>query len=163
MHPLTGSWKLVWNEVRGVRYPMGNTSTSLAHISMNVLPRYPCVIKALNQHVDVEKRVWIDSLDLFFPETESDATWTIYGRVKNVPDTDLPSMIDVTYEHGHLSAMQHPPALAEYKGIHLKLPGQGKAMVVFMNDVYRIDRDMHQRSAYLERVVQAEMKNYYFL
>jgi hypothetical protein len=163
MHPLTGSWKLIWNEARGVKYLMGNTPTSLAHISMNVLPRHPCVIKALNQHIDVENRVWIDSVDLFLPETESDATWTIYGRMNTVPDTDLPSMVDIAYEHGHLSAVHHPAALTEYKGIHLKLPGRGKAMVVFMNDVYRIDRDVHQRSAYLERVLQTKVKEYYFL
>lgn len=158
MHPLTGSWKLVWNELRGVRYPMGHAPTTLAHISMKTLPAYPCVITSLNQCIDVESRVWIDSLDLFIPETKSGARWTIYGRLKNVPELDLPSMIDVTYEYGQLSIVNYPAVLTEYKDIHLKLNGQGKAMTVIMNDNYRIDRDMHQRSAYLERVFD-EKKN----
>lgn len=152
MHPLTGSWKLVWNELKGVRYTMGNTRTTLSYISMKTLPTYPCIITSLNQHIDVERRLWIDSLDLIIPDTDATAKWTIYGRLKNSPDIEIPSMLEITYEYGTLSGVEDPTCLSEYTDTHLKLQGQGKAMTVFMNDIYRIDRDMHQRSAYLERI-----------
>ena len=156
MHPLTGSWKLIWNELKGVRYHMGRVPTTLSHISMKTLPTYPCIITSLNQHIDVERRVWIDSLDLIIPDTDATATWTIYGRLKNSPGIELPSMLEISYEYGTLSDVDDPTCLAEYTDINLKLQGQGKAMTVFMKDMYRIDRDMHQRSAYLERILQEQ-------
>lgn len=152
MHPLTGSWKLVWNELRGVRHPMGHIPTYLTHISMKTLPMYPCIVTSLHQHIDVERQVWIDSLDVIIPDTETEASWTVVGRLKKTPDVEMPSMLEIEYERGRLTAKNPPAWLVEYTESTIPLRGRGKAMTVTLNDVYRLDRDMHQRSAYLERI-----------
>jgi hypothetical protein len=120
---------------------------------MRALPMYPCIVTTLRQHIDVDRRLWIDSLDLIIPDTETEARWTVFGRLtEDPPPTDLPAPMEMMYEYGRLDVSHHTPAwLTEYSDTMLQLKGLGKASVIDIHDTYRIDQDTHGRRAYLER------------
>ncbi len=151
-HPLTGSWRLVWNEFRGVRYPTGHTPAYMSKLSMNALPTYPCIVTGLNQHIDVERRLWIDSMDLFIPDTETAGRWTVFGNIAYEPSHELPAPLEVSYEYGSFEASESPSWLKDFTGRILKLQGTGKASTIQMTPTHRLDRDSYDRRAYLERI-----------
>ncbi len=144
-HPLTGNWRLAWTHQR-------ISPVNLQHISYGLLPRSPVRVANLHQLIYVERKTWIDVLDLEFPDGQ-EATWTVQGVITSFnPSHTVPIELHVEFQQ---AILRSPPThwLAPYSDKEFRLAATAKATTTVLGSESRVDCNAEGQMTLLRRVL----------
>lgn len=149
LHPLTGSWRLVWTQANKHKVQ------DLHKLSLGILPSQRVQVADVRQEISVEQSLWIDIADLVFDDGY-EATWVAEGTFDESPLETCPVDIRVSMKSARLMSRSGKPSmgLATFadNSFDFKPVVPARAETIVLGYENRVDRDLGGRLAMLRRM-----------
>ena len=147
-HPLTGTWRVSW-----LQPPATSRLRDVRAITYGTLPPRCVTVTDFRQHVNVERRSWVDEVHMRF-DGDVDAVWTLRGELLT-PEDRAPFDVSVKFRSADLVAAecaQCPPWLAPFVDRAFEVPARATMTTIVITPTSRVDRNTDGSLALLHRV-----------